>query len=215
MTSVIDQLMDYLMSHQTDPLTYLLVFFLFSVAAAIFLPIPIEIGLIWNPSVFFPVKALDLGLGKGVGAVAVFFIGAKLDRAAGRLGRWGPVRHLRLGLWSVMHKLGVDRWALYKRLRAKRKAPTMVPDMPRWGWLRWLARKSEGFVRRYGVLAMYAIMSIPGMVDTVPLYVFAILNKEGTLITLRDFALANLLAGVNRAFLIFAILELFGIRLFG
>jgi hypothetical protein len=61
---------------------------------------------------------------------------------------------------------------------------------------------------------MYVIMSIPGMVDTIPLYLFSILNEEGTLMRLRDFALANFLAGINRAFLIFAILELLGIRLF-
>lgn len=223
MSSIIDQLMDFLMHNQAEPMTYLLIFFLFSVAAAVFLPIPIEIGLIWNPGLFFPLKALDLGLGKGVGAVAVFYIGAKLDTAALRLSRWGPVSHIRLWLWMVVHRLGIDRWRLYCRFRARscrraeaRQSPSpLVPEMPKWGWLSWLARKSEAFVRRYGVLAMYVIMSIPGMIDTVPLYVFAILNKEGTLITLRDFALANFLAGVNRAFLIFAILELFGIRLVG
>jgi len=214
MTGVIDRLMDYLMTHQADPLTYLLVFFLFSVAAAVFLPIPIEIGLIWNPTMFFPLKALDLGLGKGVGAVAVFYIGAKLDRAAARISRWGPARHVSSWLWMIVHKLGIDKWEIYGRIRAKRRAPVLAPEIPRWGWLRWFVRKSEAFVRRYGVLAIYAIMSIPGMIDTVPLYVFAILNKEGTLIRLRDFALANLLAGVNRAFIILAVLELFGIRLF-
>jgi len=61
---------------------------------------------------------------------------------------------------------------------------------------------------------MYIIMSIPGMIDTVPLYVFSIVNKERTLISLRDFALANFLAGINRAFIIFALLEILGIRFF-
>jgi len=62
---------------------------------------------------------------------------------------------------------------------------------------------------------MYLIMSIPGMVDTIPLYVFAIINREGTLMTLRDFAIANFLAGINRAFLIYALIELLGWHLFG
>jgi hypothetical protein len=33
--------------------------------------------------------------------------------------------------------------------------------------------------------------------------------------TLRDFAIANFLAGINRAFLIYAIIELLGWHLFG
>jgi len=182
MTNILDQLMDYLQANQTDPVTYLIVFFLFSVAAAIFLPIPIEIGLVWNPGMFFPVKALDLGLGKAVGAVGVFYIPSRLGKFARRHG-----------------------W---------RGAPSATPVEPRWGWLRWLSVKSEGFTRRYGIIAMYVIMSIPGMIDTVPLYVFSIINKEGTLISLRDFVLANFLAGINRAFIIYALLEILGIRLF-
>jgi len=171
MTDYIGELTDYLMAHQADPLTYLLIFFLFCVAAAIILPIPIEILLIWNPSIFFPVKALVMGLGKSTGAVAVYFIGAKVEGVVQRFSRWR--------------------------------------------WFKWLVTKSEAFVRKYGIFAMYLIMSVPGMIDTIPLYLFALFNREGTLIKLRDFAFANFLAGINRAFLIYAILELLGIRLFG
>lgn len=171
MTDYIGELTNYLMAHQADPLTYLVIFFLFCVLAAIILPIPIEIMLIWNPSIFFPVKALVMGLGKGAGAIAVFQIGARVEKVVERFSRWG--------------------------------------------WFKWLLVKSEAFVRRYGIFAMYIIMSVPGMVDTIPLYLFAVFNREGTLIRLRDFALANFLAGINRAFLIYAILELLGIRLFG
>jgi membrane protein YqaA with SNARE-associated domain len=171
MTGILDQLMDYLMSNQADPATYLLIFFLFCVAAAIFLPIPIEIALIWNPSIFFPIKALVMGLGKGTGAVAVFYIGARVEGA--------------------------------------------VEKFSRWRWFNWLLVKSEAFVGRYGIFAMYIIMSIPGMVDTIPLYLFSIFNKRGTIIKLRDFAIANFLAGITRAFLIFAIVELLGLNWFG
>jgi hypothetical protein len=183
MAGILDQLMDYLQANQTDPVTYLVVFFLFSVAAAVFLPIPIEIGLVWNPGMFFPIKALDLGLGKAVGAVAVFFIPSKIGALARRLG----IRH---------------------------RVPSATPAPPKWGWLRWMTDRSEGFTRKYGVLAMYVIMSIPGMIDTIPLYIFSIINKERTLIPLRDFVLANFLAGINRAFIIYALLEILGIRLF-
>jgi membrane protein YqaA with SNARE-associated domain len=171
MVDYLGELMNYLMNHQADPLTYLVIFFLFCIAAAIILPIPVEIALIWNPSIFFPIKALVLGLGKATGAVAVFFIGAKVETAVARFSRWG--------------------------------------------WFKWLLLKSEAFVRRYGIFAMYIIMSIPGMVDTIPLYLFSIFNQRGTIIRMRDFALANFLAGINRAFLIFAILEVFGLSLFG
>lgn len=215
MADILDQLLDYLEANQTDPLTYLIVFFLFSVATAVLLPIPIEIGLIWNPGMFFPIKALDMGLGKSVGSIAVFYIGRLLGKLAMVMRRWGPTRRIRDAMWSVLHKFGVDRWALYKRLtNRRRKRRPDLPDLPKWGWLRWFAAKSESFVRKRGIIGIYVLMSIPGMIDTVPLYVFAILNKEGTLMRLRDFALANLLAGVNRAFIIFAVLEILGWRLF-
>jgi hypothetical protein len=210
---ILDQLMNYLETNQTDPGMYLLILFLFSVAAAVFLPLPVEIGLIWNPSVFFPVKALVLGLGKGVGAVAVFYIGAVLNKIASRTRRLGPLSRVRGATGKAAHRLGLDRWRIYIRLISKRPRRS-EPEIPRWGWLRWIATKSEVFVRRFGVLALYLIMSIPGMVDTVPLYIFALLNKEGTLMTLRAFAIANFLAGINRAFLIYAILELLGLRIF-
>ena len=171
MADILQQLMDYLMNNQADPATYLLIFFLFCIAASIILPIPIEIALIWNPSVFFPIKALVMGLGKGAGAVAVFYIGARVEIAVLRFSRWG--------------------------------------------WFKWLLDKSEAFVKMYGVFAMYIIMSIPGMVDTIPLYLFSIFNKRGTTIRLRDFALANVLAGINRAFLIYAIIEVLGLNWFG
>jgi hypothetical protein len=215
MADILQQLMDFLNANQTDPLTYLLILFLFSVAAAVFLPLPVEIGLIWNPSVFFPIKAVVLGLGKGAGAVIVFSLIAKLESALARLSRWGPLKRLRRILGRIAARLGIDRWRVYGRLKRIRHPRVPETSVPKWGWLRWLSRKSEVFVRRYGILAMYSIMSIPGMLDTIPLYIFSILNREGKLMTLRDFALANFLAGVNRAFLIYAILEILGVRLFG
>lgn len=230
MADILSQLLDYLQANQTDPWTYLLMFFLFSVAAAIILPVPIEIGLIWNPGMFFPLKALDLGLGKAVGSIAVFFIPSlpsRLRTAARRLAKWGPVRRSREDLRSAVRNTGIGNSWFYKMVagladkvmkvvdsRHRHLETPAAPAPPRWGWLRWLSRKSEGFTRKYGVIAMYVIMSIPGMIDTVPLYVFAIINKERTLIRLRDFALANFLAGINRAFIIFALLEILGIRLF-
>ncbi|MBU0623601.1 MAG: hypothetical protein KJ672_02020 [Candidatus Thermoplasmatota archaeon] len=156
---ILDQLMAYLDANQTDPWTYLLILFIFSVAAAVFLPLPVEIGLIWNPGLFFPVKALVLGLGKGVGAIAVFHIPTGLMKIASRMHRFGPMRRIRRVMWEGAHRLGMDRWRVFTRLTSKRPRKSEV-QIPRWGWLRWIANKSEVLVRRFGVLAMYLIMSI-------------------------------------------------------
>jgi len=220
----LDQLMDFLMNNQADPGTYLLIFFLLSVAAAIILPIPIEFALIWNPGMFFPVKALVLGLGKGVGAIVVFYIGAKITRTLRRLSGRRFFGWVLRKADAVMGRIesAVQRSggspALGRTVSAhvpvKRSLERAFGRPPEGQAPGWLSAKSERFVRRYGIVAMYVIMSIPGMIDTVPLYLFSILNEEGTLMRLRDFAIANFLAGVNRAFIIFAVLELLGIRLF-
>jgi membrane protein YqaA with SNARE-associated domain len=172
MTGIWEQLIDYLTTNQADPGTYLLIFFIFCVAAAIILPIPIEIALVVNPGIHIAVKALVMGLGKGTGSVAVYFLGRKIDETVGQMAM-------------------------------------------KWRWYRWLLVKSEKLVRDYGYVAMYAIMATPGMVDTIPLYIFSILNKEGKLMTLWGFALVNVLAGVTRAFLIYTLFTAFGIELFG
>jgi membrane protein YqaA with SNARE-associated domain len=172
MTDILTQLMDYLSANQADPLTYLLIFYIFCVAAAVILPLPVEIALVANPGIHIAVKAAVMGLGKGTGALAVYFFGRKIDETVGQYAK-------------------------------------------RWRWYNWLLVKSEKLVRKYGYVAMYAIMSMPGMVDTIPLYIFSILNKEGELMTLRGFVAVNILAGVTRAFLIYGLFTAFGIELFG
>jgi len=165
-----DQLTDLLSANQADPLTYLVIFFLFCVAAAIILPIPIEIFLVIDPQVHFVWKALVMGLGKGTGALAVFFIGHEIE--------------------------------------------STVRRFTRWGWFKWLLDKSEKFVRRYGYPAMFVIMAVPGMIDTIPLYIFSILNKEGKLMTWQGFTIVNILAGITRACLIYVIFFVFDIDIF-
>jgi hypothetical protein len=239
MADIIDQLMDYLSANQADPGTYLVLLFLYSIASAIILPIPVEIALVINPSVFFPLKALDVGLGKMVGAIAVFFIPSWIRAVSKRFENWGPIRRmtnalraaaektglneLRLyraaagflgAIKAAVKKSGINRSRIYGKMQEGQETPPAVSALPRWGWLRWIARKSERLVRRFGVIGMYVLLSIPGMPDTVILYIFAIINMDRTVMTLRDFALANLLAGINRVFIIFALLEILGIRMF-
>jgi len=72
----------------------------------------------------------------------------------------------------------------------------------KWGWFRWILNKSEAFVRRFGYPAIYVIMSIPLMTDSVPLYLFSLLNKEGKLLNVWYFALVNVAAGFTRAALV-------------
>ena len=171
MTSIWDQLLNFLTEHSGDPATYLLTLFLFSIGAAIILPIPIETGLVMAPeSMPFIIPALVLGLGKGVGAIAVFFIGEKVEQTVLQFGKWG--------------------------------------------WFKWLLDKSEGFVRSYGYFALFFILTIPFMLDTVPLYIFSVLNKEGKLMKLRWFTVVNILAGTVRASIILIAFRSFGLTLF-
>jgi len=171
MASIWDQLLGFLTVHSGDPATYLLTLFVFSIGAAIILPIPVETALVLAPEKMpFIVPALALGLGKGVGAMAVFFIGAKVEKVVLQFGKWG--------------------------------------------WFKWLLDKSEGFVRRYGYFALFAILAIPFMLDTVPLYIFSVLNKEGKLMRLRWFVLVNVLAGTTRASIILIAFRHFGLTLF-
>ncbi len=123
-----------------------------------------------DPQVHFVWKALVMGLGKGTGALAVFFIGHEIE---------GTIR----------------RFA-------------------RWRWFKWLLDKSEMFVRRYGYPAMFVIMAVPFMIDTIPLYIFSILNKEGKLMTWQGFTVVNILAGITRACLIYVIFFVFDIDIF-
>ncbi len=55
---------------------YLVGLFLYAIAAAVALPTPVEVLLPFYPEIHPLLKAIVLGLGKGVGAVAVFFVGA-------------------------------------------------------------------------------------------------------------------------------------------
>jgi len=170
MSSILDQLMDFLTTHAEDPATFLPSLFIFSIAAAIILPIPVETSLVAVPeSMPFIVPAVVLGLGKGTGAIVVFFIGAKIEQTVMRFGRWH--------------------------------------------WFKWLLDKSEAFVRRFGYVALFVILCIPFMLDTVPLYVFSLLNKEKQLMKLQWFVVVNVLAGTVRGSIVILAFRWFGLAL--
>ncbi len=70
----------------------------------------------------------------------------------------------------------------------------------------------QGFVARTQYLGLFLIMSIPGMIDTVPLYLFALFNRRHVM-RFRFFALTIFIAGIVRATLFYLILLLFGVAI--
>lgn len=171
MADLFTELMNWLESLGNDPLAYIIIFFIFCVAAAIILPIPVELGLLFGGSVPYLIKAIVLGLGKGVGSMAVFEIGMKLE----------------------------------PKIRSWR----------RWRWFRWLFDNCEKFVAKYNYYALYVILSIPLMLDTVPIYIFSLANKDGKALEVKWFAVTNFFAGVTRAAILWVVLEAFHVNLFG
>jgi hypothetical protein len=165
----IAMLMDFLESLSHDPLLYSIVFFLYTVAATVFLPIPVEIGLFLSPTAPIWLKALVLGLGKAVGSVLVFKLGGKLEN---------PLNSL----------------------------------AGRWGWFQRFVELMHRFVARTRYFGLYAILSVPLMVDTVPIYLFAIFNQKGTM-DLPRFTLTNFAAGITRALIVYGIFIYFNIIL--
>ena len=69
-------------------------------------------------------------------------------------------------------------------------------------WVRAVMAWSERFVHRYGVFAVFVLLSVPGFPDTVSLYLFALVSKRPVV-----FALA---AGLGTA--VRMILVLFGLE---
>ena len=83
----------------------------------------------------------------------------------------------------------------------------------RWKWSTRLLDSSERLISERGYLGLYIIMSIPFMLDSLPLYVFSVLDK-GHRYKVRWFALTNFFAGFTRAAIFLALMYLFGVGTF-
>ena len=164
---VIGALTSFLEQVQGDPLTYSVVFFIYIIAATVFLPVPVELMLFLSPVTPFALKAVLLGVGKALGSVIVFYIGLNVEK---------PI----VGL--------AKRWAFFRMLVS---------------FCKWL-------VDKLGYIGLYLILSVPVMVDTVPVYLFSIFKKERTDRDLRNFALTNLMAGVTRAAIVYYVVTELG-----
>jgi membrane protein DedA with SNARE-associated domain len=69
----------------------------------------------------------------------------------------------------------------------------------RFPWIGVVLRWSERFVQRYGVVAVFVLLSIPGFPDTVSLYLFALVGRRPVL-----FAAASALGTAVRMGLVLA-----------
>lgn len=76
--TVLQDLMNFLKETAADPVLYSILFFFYAVASAVFLPIPVEVGLLLSPATPYIWLAIVLGLGKAVGSVLVFEFGLKM-----------------------------------------------------------------------------------------------------------------------------------------
>jgi len=86
---------------------YLLGLFLYSIAAAVILPVPVEVALMAYPQLDTSVKAVVLGLGKAVGAIAVFYVGYKVNPVIERwMGRHAAVARVLAAMEWFVRKTG-------------------------------------------------------------------------------------------------------------
>lgn len=164
-------LLDFLRVAYDTPLIFFPLVFVYAIAVAVVLPIPIEtilvvpiIGRQWEYLIGI---TLSLAAGKAVGAWMIFLLGLKVED-------------------------NIRRWST------------------RFRFAEWFVRKMEAFVRATGSIGLYVLLSIPLMSDTIPIYLYALFNKEGQVLDRRQFFLGNFLAAINRVALLVLISLPFG-----
>lgn len=67
-----------------------------------------------------------------------------------------------------------------------------------WRVAKWFVEKAEVFVQKTGYLGIYVLLSIPLMSDTLPIYLYALFNKERKALARNLFLGANFFAAINR-----------------
>jgi membrane protein YqaA with SNARE-associated domain len=78
---IIGIFISFLESLANSPLEYAIVLFFYSIATAILLPIPVEVGLFLAPSLGILTKSLIVAAGKATGCIIVFYLGLKVERS--------------------------------------------------------------------------------------------------------------------------------------
>ncbi|KYK30075.1 MAG: hypothetical protein AYK23_04730 [Candidatus Proteinoplasmatales archaeon SG8-5] len=163
-----------------NPWSYMLLLFIYCVLAAVILPIPVELGLAGFISYLVEGNSF-LGL-----PIFLAFLLLALIMGAGKC----------VGSWVVFH-IGV-------------KVEDTMRRFLKWNWFQKLTEALSRFCERFGYIATYIVLSIPIMPDTVPLYIFSLLNRDGEVFETRWFVLTNFWAGTSRA-LVVGILVLGGL----
>ena len=165
-------IIDVLLNSMGNPLTYSFIFFIYVILTALFLPIPVEVGL-FNPFINPALLLGILALGKGTGAFFVFIIGSNIRKKIKKISFGTP-------------------------------------------FLKKIITYCEKFVKKYGYIGLFIIMSIPLMIDSVSLYLFTLLNSEEngkTSLVKSKFVLINIFAGAIRGAIILAFAYLLNIKL--
>jgi hypothetical protein len=94
-SSFIDGLVHFLEVSASDPLSFTIIFLIYTILAAIILPFPVEIGLFFSPETPVLVKVLVMGLGKMIGSILVFYIGLTVgEKLRAWSSRWGWFNYL-------------------------------------------------------------------------------------------------------------------------
>lgn len=163
----------FLTDSLADPLTYLTIFFIYCVLAAVILPIPVELGLagfipfiqeggefLGFTEIFpaFLIVSIVMGLGKAVGSWMVFMIGEKAENS-------------------------IRTWF-------------------RWRWFVGLTEFLTKFCEKLGYIGVFLVLALPMMTDTIPLYIFSLLNKDGEVYEMKWFVLTNFWAGLARGLIV-------------
>jgi len=155
-----------------NPYLYSIIFFFYVLSTMIFLPIPVEIGLL-NPYIHPALLITILAIGSGCGSLIVYYIGTGVRKTA-------------------------KKWTL----KSKK--------------IKQFITSSENFVKKYGAVGLYVFMSIPLMIDTLPLYLFSILNAEENgkrALSKKKFVLINILAGATRGTIVIVVYYVLKIKL--
>jgi membrane protein YqaA with SNARE-associated domain len=66
----------------------------------------------------------------------------------------------------------------------------------------WFLKGSTKVVGKAGYIGLYLLLIIPGMADTLPLYAWSFMNKEGDVLDREYFILTNFIGGFARALMV-------------
>lgn len=153
-----------------------------------------------NPIIYFPllfiysvlvaiILPIPLELALIIGGDTTFIVATAIVIGLGKM----------VGAWGIFY-LGIRVEDNIRRWSEKYKTVNKVVEF------------CIRFVERTGYIGLFILLSIPFMTDTVPIYVYALFNKEGKLMKRNYFLITNFFAGIVRG-IVFILLLRVGISL--